>query len=109
MDEGELIIKSEDKRDLVSKTKTIYEAGAGEIFWKNFLAGFSRGLGGVFVYIFFLIIISVVIYIFVFPKLEPLITGYTNLLNSFNSISNPKTNPVNILPKNLDIQNLLGR
>lgn len=32
MDKGELVIKSEDKRDIISKTKTIYEAGAGEIF-----------------------------------------------------------------------------
>jgi len=109
MDKRELVIKSEDKSDLVSKTKTIYEAGALEIFWKNFLAGFGRGLGGVFVYIIFLIIISLVIYNFVLPKFMPLITGYMSLFKSFNSISNPKSGGNNIVPENLDILKLLGK
>jgi len=109
MDEKELVVKSEDKKDLVSKTKTIYDAGAGEIFWKNFLAGFSRGLGGVFIYIIFLLIISAVFYNFVLPKFMPLITGYIDILKSFSSISNPKSGGSNIIPENLDILKLLGK
>ena len=95
--------------DLVSKTKTIYEAGAGEIFWKNFLAGFARGLGGVFVYLVFLLILSGVIYKFVWPQLMPMITTYSNLIKSFESISNTKSGINNIIPKNLDLQKLLGQ
>jgi len=109
VDKGELVIKSEDKKDLVSKTKTIYEAGAGEIFWKNFLAGFGRSLGGVFVYVIFLLIISWVIYNFVLPKFMPLITGYMNIFKSFNSISNTKSGAGNTSPGGLDILKLLGK
>lgn len=104
-----MVLKSEDKKDLISKTKTIYEAGAGEIFFKNFLAGFGRGLGGVFVYIIFLFIISLVIYNFVLPKFMPLITGYMNLLKSLESVSNIKSGGSNIIPENLDILKLLGK
>lgn len=109
MDKGGLVIKSENKGDLVSKTRTIYDAGAGEIFWKNFLAGFGRGLGGVFVYIIFLLIIGALVYTFVLPKFMPLIIGYTNLLKSFGSISNTKPGSVNIIPKNLDLQKIFGQ
>ncbi len=109
MDKGELVIKSENKGDLVSKTKTIYEASLGEIFWKNFLAGFGRGLGGLFVYIIFLLIIGAIVYTFVLPKFMPLINGYTNLLKSFGSISNTKSGSVNIIPENLDLQKLFGQ
>ncbi len=105
MDEGNLVIKSENKNDLISKTKTIYEAGAGEIFWKNFLAGFGRGLGGVFVYIIFLLIIGAIVYTFVLPKFMPLINGYTNLLKTFSPASNAKLGP----GVNLDLQKLLGQ
>ena len=109
MSKRDLVIKSEDKGDLISKTKTIYDAGPGEIFWKNFLAGLSRGLGGVFVYIVFLLIIFGVFYNFVLPKFMPAITGYMDLLKSLSSISNIKSEPGNIIPKNLDIQKLFGQ
>ena len=109
MDENGLVIKSENKNDIVSKTKTIYNASPGEIFWKNFLAGFSRGLGGIFVYLIFLFIIIVLFINFVLPKLTPLITNYTNLLKSLDSISNIKTKSGSIIPKDLNIQKLLGQ
>lgn len=109
MNDGELVIKSENKTDLVSKTRTIYEAGSGEVFWKNFLAGFSRGLGGVFTYLIFLVIISVVFVNFVLPKLLPSITGYMNILKSAGSVSNTKPGSGSIIPENLDIQKLLGQ
>ena len=109
MDKEELVLKSEDKKDLVSKTKTIYDAGYGEIFWKNFLAGFGRGLGGVFIYIICLLIISWVVINFVLPKFMPAITSYMSLFKSFNSISNPKSGGNNIVPENLDILKLLGK
>lgn len=109
MDEGELAVKSEDRGDIVSKTKTLYDAGPLEIFWKNFLAGFGRGLGGIFVYLIFLFIIAGVFYNFVLPKFMPAITGYMNLFKSLESISNVKPGAGNIIPENLNIQKLLGQ
>lgn len=101
MDQQELIVKSEDGGDRVSKTKTIYDAGVGEIIWKNFLAGFSRGVGGIFVYLIFLFVISGIIFNVVLPKLMPQITSYMNLFNSLGSGNNS--------PVNFDIEKLLSQ
>lgn len=84
--------------------KGIYNAGAGEIFWKNFLAGFSRALGGIFVYLIFLAVVGLFFINFALPKLMPMIESYTNFLNS---VSNMKSAPASITPENL--QNLLGQ
>lgn len=109
MDEKELTVKSEDKSDLVSKTKTIYDATFGEIFWKNFLAGFSRSLGGILVYLIFLFIFSGVFFNFVLPKLMPSINSYMNIFNSLGSIPNTKSGTGIIVPENLDLQKLFGQ
>lgn len=101
MDQNELVVKSEDGGDRVSKTKTLYDAGAGEIIWKNFLAGFSRGVGGIFVYLIFLFIISGILINVILPKFMPSITGYLNLFNSLGSGKNT--------PANFDIQKLFGQ
>jgi hypothetical protein len=97
MDEKELIVKSEDGGDRVSKTKTIYDAGPGEIIWKNFLAGFSRSIGGIFVYILFLFIFSGIVINVVLPKLMPLITTYTNIFKSLSPASNAKPGSIDLL------------
>lgn len=94
MDEKEAIVKGEDKGDLVSKTKTIYNAGAGEIFWKNFLAGLGRGLGMVFVYLGFLVIMGVIIVNIVLPKILPMITSYTDILKSFSPMTGSSNQPL---------------
>lgn len=109
MDQTEILVKSEDKGDQVSKTKTIYDVGALEIFWRNFLAGASRGLGGIFVYLVFLFIISGLFLNIVLPKLLPSINNFTNIFNSLGTMSNTKTGPGSFLPQNLDLQQLLGK
>lgn len=109
MDEKELIVKSEEKEDFISKTKTIYNAGFGEIFWKNFLAGISRSLGGIFVYIVFLFIFSGIFLNIILPKIMPSIESYTNLIKSFGTINNPKQGTGIVLPQNFDLQKILGQ
>ena len=109
MDEKDLIIKSEDKSDIVSKNKTIYDASAGEILWKNFLAGFGRGLGGIIIYLIFLSIIGLLFYNFILPKIMPSITGFMDIFKSVGSIPNAKSGSGNPIPVNLDIQKLLGQ
>lgn len=109
MGEGQLVLKSEDRKDLLSKNKTLYDAGAGEIFWKNFLAGFGRGLGGVFVYIFFLLIFGLVFYKVVLPKFMPAINNLMGLSESLKSVQNIKPGAVNLIPENLNLQKLLGQ
>jgi len=109
MDENQAILKSENKSDLVSQTKTIYNAGAGEIFWKNFLAGLSRGMGTIFVYILFLIVMGALFVNVALPKLMPIITSYSDIFKSIESISNTKPASGVTLPPNIDLQKLLGQ
>lgn len=101
MDQQQLIVKSEDGGDRVSKTKTIYEASAVEILWKNFLAGVGRGLGGVFVYLIFLFVVVGVFINTVLPQIMPMFENYMSIFKSLGS--------VNSIPQNLDIQKLLGQ
>jgi len=102
-------IKGEDKKDSLSNGKTIYDVGPGEIFWKNFLAGFGRGLGGAFVYIIFLLIATGLVVRFVLPQFAPIIDNFTNLSKSLESISKTKPGGNNIVPQNLDLQKIFGQ
>jgi hypothetical protein len=102
MNPNELIVKSEDGGDRVGKTKTIYDVGPGEIIWKNFLAGFSRGVGGIFVYLIFIVIIGGIFINTILPKILPLFSSYMNIFNSLGGSGNS-------LPQNFDIQKLLGQ
>ncbi len=95
--------------DEKEENRTIYNAGPGEIFFKNFLAGLGRGLGSLFVYLIFLVILGVIAINFVLPKVLPLITGYTDLLKSLEGVSNLKSSPANTIPGNPDLQQLFGK
>ena len=50
-EEKKRIVGSEDGQDRITKTRTLYDAGTGEIIWKNFLAGVSRAAGSIFLLI----------------------------------------------------------
>jgi hypothetical protein len=92
MDEKEpIILKSENKSDAISKTRTIYDATPGEVIWKNFLAGFSRGFGGVLVYLILMFVIGEMFFYLVLPKLTSAVTSYTNLINPGGSTTTTKS------------------
>ena len=59
------------------KNQDIYSSSLGEIFSKNFVAGFSRTLGGIIVYLIFIFVVSAIFSAFVLPKLLPLLTPLT--------------------------------
>jgi len=109
MDENKLVVKSQDKNDRVDNTKTIYSAGVGEIFWKNFLAGFSRTLGGIFIYLIFILLVSLGFISFILPKIAPSISSYLNIFQTLGETSNPKTNSKLSLPKNTDFLKIFGQ
>ena len=84
--------------DRLTKTKSIYDAGAGEIFWRNFLAGFSRSLGMIFVYFLFLVASGYVFLQLAGPMLGPLLnnlSSITSLNKSLDAIQGikPSSNP----------------
>jgi len=59
--------------DKLSTTKSIYEVSAGEIFWRNLLAGASRALGSLIIYALFLLLMLTIISRTVLPVIMPLL------------------------------------
>ncbi len=70
------------------KTKDIYSSSHGEIFSKNFVAGFARALGGIVVYLIFLGIITFIISRTLLPQL---LQTFGNLTSSLNSLNQTKS------------------
>jgi len=106
MEEKEQFIKN--KEIVPPKTKTIYDAHYGEIFWKNFLAGLGNGLGGLSVYLISLAVIGIIFFYFVLPTLMPTINAYTNFFKSVSSVINTKPSAPNS-SENFFLQKLLGK
>ncbi len=80
--------------DQLDKNRSVYDVSAGEVFWKNFLAGFGRALGGIFIYAIF---ITICVYIFMtqaLPHITPFIQEYQQAvrgLNLLNKTTAPST------------------
>ncbi len=73
--------------DIVNRKtgKTLYEASVWEIFWRNLLAGMSRGLGNLILVILFSLIVGNLFMTYVWPYLEPIFDSFatTNELLDF--------------------------
>ena len=72
--------------DKVSKTQTIYDAGWGSIFWRNFWAGMARGLGNIVINLIFIGLIVGLMMQVMWPKVEPLLKGYTQVIESLQQM-----------------------
>lgn len=83
---SQAVVSSSSKEDTVSKTKTIYDVSAYEIFWRNFLAGLARGVGGLVMYFVLIVVIGTIFTQFILPQLQPLLNTYTSSLNSLKSL-----------------------
>lgn len=68
---------------------SLYTASYTDIFFKNFLIGFARGLGGFAVNIVFLIFIYYSFMYFVMPKIEPFLNAFVKAQETIGKISNP--------------------
>jgi hypothetical protein len=77
--------------DQLNQNKTIYEVSAGEVFFKNFLAGFGRALGGVFIYLIFMLISVYSFLTFAYPQIKPFIADYQRAIQGLNSINQKGT------------------
>jgi|GEM_PF-5538451 len=104
--------------------KTLYNINGFGIFWRNFLAGFAHGLGSVFVYIVFLIIMAMIFVRVILPTVQPLLNTYSQAMSTMQQVGkftkpfqnsgtsqNQNTQP-NSVPVNIDnstIQNLLNQ
>jgi hypothetical protein len=87
------LVESSNPTDRVGYTKTIFDVSAFEIFWRNFLAGMARALGAVLLY-FVILVIAVNIFLnLIYPVLEPIISQYTQALETFNRFAQPSPDP----------------
>jgi hypothetical protein len=68
--------------------RTIYDASAVEVFFKNFLAGVGHGLGTVAIYLVFIAVVFMVVARFVWPVVEPYVTLYKNSMESLQKFQN---------------------
>ena len=75
---------------------SLYQASYGEVFLKNFLAGIAKGLGGLFVWLVFML----VAYKLLWPQISGQMEKLTNLVDNLQS--NPIIQQNNNLPKNLN-------
>ena len=64
----------------LTQTRSLYDASAYEIFWRNFLAGLSRALGGIVFYVIFVFIVGSLFVKYLSPLLMP-------ILNQLNTVS----------------------
>jgi hypothetical protein len=69
--------------------KSLYEVGYNEIFWKNFLVGFARGLGGLATHLVLLVIVYLFFLYVVLPKFQPLINMMEKTQQNMEKLQNP--------------------
>ena len=77
--------------DQLNQTKTIYQASAKEVFFKNFLAGFGRALGGVFIYLIFIFISLYTFFTYAYPQIKPFLDEYQQAIQGLNSLNKAAT------------------
>lgn len=59
--------------DQLTNSKTIFDVSAGEIFWRNLVAGAGRAIGGIIFQIIFFFILFQIFNQFLLPTIQPLL------------------------------------
>lgn len=83
-------ISGEDRQN---QTKTIYDAGYGEVFFKNFLAGVGRAIGGIVIYLVFILIAVNTFITYAYPQIKPFIDEYRQAVQGINKLNQVTTGP----------------
>ena len=101
-------VKNVAKPDWIGNSKTIYDVGSFEVFWRNFVAGMGRALGTIIMYFLFVYVIYATFVNLIFPTLKPYLDGYMNLLNIMGRNEQLQTGQSNSVQLDeQDITNLL--
>lgn len=86
--------------DQVTETKTMYDVSKWEIFWRNFLAGAARALGGILVQALFLIVVVNLFMNQVWPVLKPLLNTLQLTSETLQDIKTQSQQEFTIFPRN---------
>ena len=71
--------------DDLTKTRTIYDVGTGELIWRNFLAGMSRAVGGLVVYLIVVFILGNLFLTYVWPVFQPQFESFQDLTKTLEN------------------------
>lgn len=94
LEKEQVLVQTSDKPDRVSKTKTVYDVSAWEIFWRNFLAGIARTFGGIIIYLLFISVIGAIFLQFISPILFPALKQLNSLYGGLERIPGMPKNPI---------------
>jgi hypothetical protein len=73
-----VVRKLGEKADNVSGDRTIYDVGWGELMGRNFVAGMSRAVGGLFINIVLVVVVGSLVVQYVWPQLQPVVDQLNN-------------------------------
>ena len=74
-------VKNVARPDWIGNSKTIYDVSSGEVFWRNFVAGMGRALGGAIMYFLFIFVIYALFINYLLPIIKPFLDTYMNTMN----------------------------
>lgn len=77
--------------DILPSGKSIYDVSKSEIFWRNFIAGFARGLGGFLFAVIIFAILTALTAQLLMPYLNPIIESLSSLTGTMNSLNDSQS------------------
>lgn len=80
------VMQTVSPADRLGTVRTIYDAGPLEIFWKNFLAGFARSIGGAVIYIILFVISTYFFLQVVYPRIAPLLQASLSSMKTLQDL-----------------------
>ncbi len=80
--------------DTITQDKTIYGVSYSQIFWRNFVAGVARALGGLIFQILFLVIVANLFMVYAWPYVQPVLSTLTTVSESLQSLQQQTQKPL---------------
>lgn len=81
------VVQSTDRQDAVGGVDTIYSASMGSVVWRNFIAGASRAVGGLFIQTIGIIVFIALLQAFVAPQLAPIMDMFARSTQTLENLS----------------------
>src|SRR3989338_9062663 len=96
--------------DQATPLTTIYQVSGWQIFWRNFLAGFSRAFGSLILYFVVFFVIAGLANYYLMPYLKPLVGTLSQTFETINQLSPQRGQDlVNPIMEKPALQNILNQ
>lgn len=80
------IVQTTAAQDRAGSNKTIYDVSLTEVFARNLVAGMGRAAGSIMLYFIFIFVIGFWFAQVIWPRLQPFLNSYTQLVDSVENI-----------------------